>query len=385
MQNMDFTLTDEQQMFKEMFADFAAREVAPQGEHIDQSEQLPSQLLPKMAEQGFLAAFIPEELGGAGLDAVSYCLLMEEMGKADFAAALTLCIHNDLAVKPILEHGSQAQQAAYLEPMAFGEMVGAFALTEPAAGSDVAGLQTQAKHNDSGYILNGSKNWVANGGIAGLFLVFVRTEKGITAFLVERDSPGFKVGYREKTLGLRGLACHTLYFDDCHVPADNVLGEEGQGFRIAHQATDYDRLALSAICLGGAERALAEGVKFSIEHEQFGGPIAHKQTIQNFVADATVEVEALRHLVYHTAWLADEGEPFGHDASIAKLFGSQVAMRAADNMLQVHGGYGYMKDYAIERLYRDCRALEIICGTSQIQQFLIARKVYRDQGIEIRP
>lgn len=382
---MNFLLTDEQQMFKEMFADFAAREVAPLGEHIDQSEALPPQLLRKMAEQGFLAAFIPEALGGAGLDTVSYCLLMEEVGKADFTAALTLSIHNDLVVKPILEHGSEAQRAAYLEPMAFGEIVGAFALTEPAAGSDVAALQTQAKQVDDGYILNGSKIWVANGGIAGLFLIFARTDKGVTAFLLTRDSPGFKVGYREKTLGLRGLTCHTLYFDDCHVPSANVLGKVGQGFRIAHQATDYDRLALSAICLGGTERALAEGVKFSIEHEQFGGPIADKQTMQNFVADTAAEVEALRHLVYHTAWLAGQGQPFGYDASIAKLFGARVAMRAADKMLQVHGGYGYMKDYAIERLYRDCRALEIICGTSQIQQFLIARKIYRDQGIEIRP
>ncbi len=372
---MDFTLTDEQQMFKEMFVDFAAREVAPQGEHIDQSEQLPSQLLPKMAEHGFLAAFIPEELGGAGLDAVSYCLLMEEMGKADFTAALTLSIHNDLAVKPILEHGSEAQHAAYLEPMAFGEMVGAFALTEPAAGSDVAGLQTRAEHNGDGYILNGSKSWVANGGIAGLFLVFARTEKGVTAFLVERDSPGFKVGYREKTLGLRGLTCHTLYFDDCHVPAGNVLGEAGQGFRIAHQATDYDRLALSAICLGGAERALAEGVKFSMEHVQFGGPIAHKQTIQNFVADATAEVEALRHLVYHTAWLADEGEPFGHDASIAKLFGSQVAMRAADKMLQVHGGYGYMWEFPIARAWADARVHRIYAGTNEVMNHIISRNL----------
>lgn len=382
---MDFSLNAEQQMFRSMFADFASREVAASAEHIDQSEELPLELLQKAAELGFLAALIPEELGGAGLDTISYCLMLEEIGKADFVTAMAISVHNDMAIRPIINHGSQEQRATYLESMAFGETIGAFALTEPGAGSDISAMRTRAEQNGDGTILNGCKTWVTNGAYAGLFLVFARTDKGMSAFLVDRDSPGLKVGYREKTLGLRGLPFNTLYFDDCRIPAANRLGDEGQGLAIIKQATHFDRLALSAICLGGAEHALAEGVKFSAEHEQFGGPIAHKQAIQNFVADTAVDIESLRHLVYHTAWLADEGQAFGDEASMAKLLGSEVAMRAADRMLQVHGGYGYMKEYAIERLYRDCRALEIMCGTSQIQRFLIARKIYQEQGVKIRP
>ncbi len=381
---MDFTLNAEQQMFQEMFADFAAREVSGLSKEIDEAEALPQELLRKAGELGFWAALIPEELGGAGLDPISYCAMMEEIGKADFSTAVGLSVHNDLVVQSVVRHGSEEQQAKYLEALGGGEMVGAFALTEPAAGSDIAALQMQAKPQNGEFILNGCKTWVTNGAIAGLFLVFARGESGISAFLVERARPGLKIGYREKTLGLRGLCFNTVYFDDCRIPEANMLGKSGEGLAIVKEATDFDRLALSAISLGGSERALAEGVAFSVEHEQFGGPIAVKQAIQNFIADTAVEIEALRHLVYHTAWLADEGQPYGGAASMAKLFGSEVAMRAADKMLQVHGGYGYMKEYAIERLYRDCRALEIMCGTSQIQRFVIARRIYRDKGVRIR-
>ncbi len=380
---MDFTLTDEQQMFQEMFADFAAREIAPQAERIDHTEAIPRALQHKIAGQGFLAALIPEALGGVGLDAVSYCLLLEEIGRADFSVALLISIHNGLVVRPLLNYGSEAQQKTHLERLACGETIGAFALTEAAAGSDMAALTTCATLDGNYYLLNGSKTWVSNGDVAGLFLIFARTEQGITAFLVERDTPGLKIGYREKTLGLRGLACHIVYLDDCAVPAANVLGEMGQGQAIARQAAQFDRLGLSAISLGGAEHALAAGIRFSIEHKQFGGSIAGKQAIQNFVADAATEIEALRHLVYHTAWLAEQGKPFAHRASMAKLFGAQAAMRTANNMLQLHGGYGYMQEYAIERLYRDCRALEIICGTSQIQRFLIAQHVYDQANLRL--
>lgn len=381
---MNFALNSEQQMFQQMFADFAAGEVAARAEESDRLEELPRELLQKAAELGFLAALIPEEAGGAGLDMISYCLMLEAVGKADMNTAIALSVHNDLVIQPIIDQGSMEQQAAYLEPMSTGEMIGAFALTEPGAGSDISALQTRAERTNGDIILNGCKTWVTNGGLAGLFLVFARTEHGIDAYLTPRDSAGLKIGYREKTLGLRGLHFNTIYFDDCRIPATCRLGAEGQGKAILKAAIDYDRLALAAISLGGAERALAEGVSFSAEHDQFGGPIAHKQAIQNFIADTAVDIEALRYMVYHTAWLADEGRPFGHAASMAKLLGSEVAMRAADRMLQVHGGYGYMKEYAVERLYRDCRALEIMCGTSQIQRFLIARKVYQEQGISIQ-
>lgn len=380
---MDFKLTAEQQMFQEMFAGFAAREIAPQAERIDLEETIPEALISKMADQGFLAALLPEELGGVGLDVLSYCLLLQAISRADLSVAMLISIHNGLGIKSLLDFGREDQQAAYLESMAIGERIGALALTEPAAGSDLAAMATQAKLAGDHYLLNGSKIWVSNGDVAGLFLVFARAEQGVTAFLVERGTPGLRIGYREKTLGLRGLACHTLYLDDCAVPAANVLGLAGQGLAVARQAAEFDRLGISAICLGSAEHALACGVQFSTEHTQFGGPIAHKQAIQNFIADAATEIEALRDLVYHTAWMAAEGQPFGQRSSMAKLFGAQVAMRTADNMLQVHGGYGYMKDYEIERLYRDCRALEIICGTSEVQRFLIAREVYQGAGLRL--
>ncbi|MGC9332526.1 MAG: acyl-CoA dehydrogenase family protein, partial [Anaerolineae bacterium] len=235
------------------------------------------------------------------------------------------------------------------------------------------------------YVLNGSKVWVCNGAQAGLILTFARAAGGITAFLVEAETPGLTVGYREKTLGLRGASCNTIYYDAVRVPAANRLGEEGQGFKIALQALDLSRLGMAALALGASERSLEEAVKFSIEHIQFGVPIAKKQIIQNYIADAKTQIEALRCLVTHTAWLADTGQHFSQEASIAKLFGARTASQVSNKMLQVHGGYGYMKEYAIERYYRDCRAVGIAEGTDQIQQFLIVRDVYEKEGLQIQP
>jgi len=387
---MDFALSEEQRMFQKIFRDFVTNEVAPLAEELDQEEKPPLDLLPKAAEQGFLGALLPEEFGGAGLDTVSYCLLLEELAKACTSTAMTISVHNGLVGKTILENGTDEQRRRYLEPMALGEKIGSFSLTEPAAGSDATALETRADRDGEDYMLNGCKIWASNGEIAHVFLVFAVTDpeagaKGISAFIVERDMPGFKVGYREPTLGLRGLTCNTLYFDDCRVPAENLLGREGEGFKIAMKALDFARLSLSAICLGGAQAALEAGVQFAVEHEQFGGPIALKQAIQNYIADTAAEIEALRYLVYHTAWLADQGEPYTQEASIAKLLGSKIAMQAANRMLQVHGGYGYMKEYAIERMYRDFRALEIMEGTSEIQRFIIARNIFKEKGIEIEP
>ncbi len=387
---MDFALNEEQRMFQKMFRDFVTNEVAPLAEETDQEEKPPLGLFPKVALQGFLGALLPEEFGGVALDAISYCLLLEELARACTSTAMTISVHNGLVGKTILENGTDEQRGKYLEPMAFGEKIGSFALTEPAAGSDATALETRASRDGEDYILNGCKTWASNGEIAGIFLVFAVTDpeagaKGISAFIVEKDTPGFKVGYREKTMGLRGLTCNALYFDDCRVPAENLLGGEGQGFKIAMKALDFSRLSLSAICLGAAQAAVQAGVQFAIEHEEFGGPIALKQAIQNFIADTAAEVEALRYLVYHTAWLADKGEPYTRDASIAKLIGAEVAMRAADKMLQVHGGFGYMKEYAIERMYRDFRALRIMEGTSEIQRFVIARDIFKEKGLAIKP
>lgn len=382
---MDLRLTEDQLMFKKMFADFCTKEIRPKGEEIDQGEAPPVDLLNKAVDQGFWAALVPESMDGAGLDTYTYMLMLEELGRADLSTGFALNVHNSLVVKPILDFGTGDQKDRYLPALAFGEMLGAFALGEAGAGSDVDAIQTTAGRRDGGYVLNGTKTWVFNGELAGLFLVFARAEAGITAFLVEKETPGVKVGYREKTLGLRGVTCNTVYLDNAYVPAENRMCEEGQGFSLLPAASNLSRLGIAALSLGASERALEEAVKFSMEHIQFNVPIAQKQAIQNYIADAQVLIEALRCVVTQTAWLADTGQDYSHHAAIAKLFCARVAGEVTDNMVQVHGGYGYMKDYAIERYYRDTRALSIVDGTNQIQQHLIARDIYKKEGMDIRP
>jgi alkylation response protein AidB-like acyl-CoA dehydrogenase len=290
----------------------------------------------------------------------------------------------------ILQHGADAQKERWLPPMATGEMIGAFALTEPDAGSDAAyqnrvRLQTHAAPDGDEVILNGVKTWVANGEIAGLFLVFAEGPGGIEAYLVPKDTPGLTVGYREPTLGLRSVAFNTLYLEDCRVPQANQIGEPGGGMAMARQAQNRMAVVLAAAGLGVSENALEVAAQYATERVQFGVPIAKKQAIQNHVAQAMAEVEALRYLVYHVAWLADQGRDLSFDASVVKAFGARIARSVTNRMVQVMGGYGYMEDYPMARKYRDARALSIIGGPTELYDFRIARRIFADLDLEIAP
>jgi alkylation response protein AidB-like acyl-CoA dehydrogenase len=387
---MDFSLTEEQTMFRDLFRDFAEREIAKVAEHTDRTEEPPVELYKKAAAQGFFGGPIPEAYGGVGLDWLSYALLAEEIGKHCLSTALTIAIHTSLSAMSILDVGTEEQKQKYLPPMAAGEMIGSFALTEPEAGSDPGSLLTTAERADGGYRLNGVKTWVANAGIGGVMVVFASTmpgarHKGISAFVVENDAPGVVVGYREKTLGLRGMDIRTVYFEDCFVPEANRLNGENNGWEIVVRAFNRVRLTLAAAALGAAESAFALGVAFAAERKQFGVQIAHKQAMQNYVADVATDIEALRGLVHHAAWLADTGQDYGRAASIAKYFGARVAKDAANKMLQIHGGYGFSDEYAISRVYRDVRALRIIGGTDEIQRYVVARGTFEEKGIRIQP
>lgn len=387
---MDFALSEEQQMFRDLFREFARKEVWPRAEHTDKAEQLSAEVLQKAAAQGFLGGPIPEDYGGAGLNYVSTCLLMEELGHACMSTAVTVAIQTALVGLTILAAGDEAQKQAYLPRLAAGEALGAFAQTEPDAGSDVSAIQTTARRDGDAYVLSGIKSWVSNAGVAGLFLVMAQVpvengRTGLTMFLVERDTPGLTIGYREPTMGLRGLTIHTIHLENCRVPATQRLGAEGEGWAIASGALDRMRLALAAAALGLAQAALDLGRRYAVERSQFGVPIATKQAIANYFADTVTEIEALRSLVYRGAWLYDQGEDFRGLAAMAKLFGAQVARNAANRMLQVHGGYGFSDEYAISRLYRDARALDFLGGTTQIQRVIIAQDVFRELGVEVKP
>ncbi len=392
---MDFALSEEQRMCRDMFQDFAAREVAPKAEELDHAEKPPLDVLRKAANQGFLGATLPERCCGAELDGVTYAMLVETLAGASMSVALTLATHVSLVAMSILEHGSDAQKEEWLPQMAAGEVIGAFALTEPDAGSDAASLQTRATYpplpspdmggNDGEVILDGLKTWVTNGEIAGLFLVFVRAPNGIEAFLVPKDAPGLSVGYREPTLGLRSAVFNTVYLEGCRVPQDNRLGEAGAGWPIAQRALDRYAIALAAAGLGVAASAIEVAAQFATERVQFGVPIAQKQAIQNYVAEASTEVEALRWLVYRAAWLSDQGGDFSADAAVVKAFAARVARSVTNRMVQVMGGYGYMEDYPLARKYRDARALGILGGPTELHHVRIAQRLFAERDVEIAP
>lgn len=385
---MDFSLTEEQRMFRDMFRDFAQGEIAPNAEHLDKAEEAPTENFKKIAMQGLLAASLPEAYGGAELDTLSYSMWLEELAKACMTTAVAVHVHGGMVGMTVLREGTDAQKETYLPQLAAGERIGAFAWSEPSAGSDARGLLTRALKDGDDYLLTGRKAWISNGAPAGLFLVFAKTdpdaEKGLSAFLVEREMEGVRVGRPEPTLGLRGLGMASVYLDGVRVPASNLLGGvENAGYVQTMRAMDYGRMSVAAIALGAAQQALDYGIKFASERVQFGVPIGQKQAIQNYLAESAAKIKGLRHLVSYVAWLVDEGLPYTDDAAAAKLLGAETAMWVANKMVQVHGGYGYMKEYPIERIYRDCRALDLIEGTGQIQRIVIAADLLEPYGVKI--
>jgi alkylation response protein AidB-like acyl-CoA dehydrogenase len=402
---MDFTFSEEQQMFRAMFRDFSAKEVAPKVEEMDHEEKPPLDVLRKAANQGFLGATLPEDYFGAELDTVSYTLLIETLARDCMSTAVTLATHVSLVAMSVLEHGTDAQKEEWLPLMAAGEMIGAFALTEPDAGSDAAHqsgthqnaphqnaphqnggtIQTRATPDGDDAILDGVKTWVANGEIAGIFLVFAQGSEGLEAFLVPKDTPGLTVGYREPTLGLRSVTFNTIYLEGCRVPQANRLGAPGEGWTVAQRAQDRMAVALAAAGLGVSEDAVDVAAQFATERVQFGVPIAKKQAIQSYVAGAFTEVEALRYLVYHAAWLVDQGGDFSFDAAVVKTFGAQTAHSVTNRMVQVMGGYGYMEDYPMARKYRDARALGIIGGPTELHHVRVAQRIFAERDVEIVP
>ena len=391
---MDFALTEEQQMFQELFRDFAENEVAPLADVIDREERPPLETLKKAAEMQFMGLPFPEEYGGAGIGAVGYCLLVEELAKACLATACCLGIHTSSGAMVIYLGGTDEQKAKYLAPLARGEKTGAFCLSEPDAGSDSGSIRTTAVRENGYYVLNGSKIYVANGDIAEVFTVFARTsreaaDKGMTGFIVEKGYPGFKVGRTERTMGIRGCHVAQLFFDDCLVPMDNVLGGEanglGRGAETVSQTQDFGRLSMAATCLGAAEGAMQASVRFAKDREQFGVPLARKQAVSSMIADMATEIEALRYLVYRTAWAFEQGEKYTRLAAMCKLFGSEMACRVANKAVQLHGGAGYIRDLPIERMYRDARVTRILEGTSEMQRFVIASDVFREQDLPLEP
>jgi butyryl-CoA dehydrogenase len=391
---MDFALTEEQKMFQELFRDFAENEVAPLAEVIDREERPPLETLKKAAEMQFMGLPFPEEYGGAGIGAVGYCLLVEELAKSCLATSCCLGIHTSSGAMVIYLSGTAEQKVKYLTPLAKGEKLGAFCLSEPDAGSDTGSIRTTAIRQDDQYVLDGSKAYVANGDIAEVFTVFARTggqadDKAITGFIVEKGYPGFKVGRTERTMGIRGCHVAQLFFDDCRVPVENVLGGEanglGGGAETISQTQDFGRLSMAATCLGAAEGAMQASVRFAKDRVQFGVPLARKQAVSSMIADMATEIEALRYLVYRTAWAFEQGEKYSRLAAMCKLFGSEMACRVANKAVQLHGGAGYIRDLPIERMYRDARVTRILEGTSEMQRFVIASHVFREQDLPLEP
>ncbi len=381
---MPFRLSDEQKMVRLMARDFAARELEPLAAQRDREETFPAEVVRKMGELGLLGMMVPPEHGGAGAGAVSYCLALQEIAYACASTAVTMSVAN-LSTEPLLQFGNEELKARYLGRLAEGGLLGCFALTEPEAGSDPGSLTTRAEDKGDHFLVNGIKTFITHGQYADVINLIARTgpekgSKGLSAFIVERGAPGLSVGAREDKMGLRASNTVELLFDDCRVPGENLVGKPGEGFKVAMSALDSGRIGIASQALGISRACLDEGVKYARGRKQFGKSIASFEAIQWMIADMATGIEAANGLSLSAAWRKDEGLPFTREASMAKLFASELANRSAYLALQIHGGYGYLKDSKVERLYRDARATTIYEGTSEIQRLVIARDILRERA-----
>ena len=377
-------LTEEQRAIQQAARDFAHAELAPHSERWDRESFFDRSIVGKLGALGFLGMLIPEAYDGLGLDTCTYLVALEEVAAVDASVAVLMSVHNSLPTQMLLRYGSEAQKQRYLKPMARGESLGAFALSEPDAGSDAASLRTQAVRDGDHYVLSGVKAWVSAGGHADVILAMARTDtpndrkgaRGISTFIVTPDMPGFSVGKKEDKMGLRGSETTQLVFDELRVPAANLLGQEGMGFVYAMQSLDNGRLGIAAQSIGIARAALEHSVRYAAERKQFGKPIKEFQAIQFKLADMSTRVAASRALLYAAAAAKDRGQPITQFGSMSKLMASETAMWVTTQAIQIFGGYGYVKDYPVERLFRDAKVTEIYEGTSEIQRIVIARELY---------
>lgn len=375
---MHFKLSGEHEMIRKMVRDFARNEVAPTAAERDEEERFDRALFDQMAELGLTGIPWPEEYGGIGSDYLAYVIAIEELSRVCASTGVTLSAHTSLAGWPIFKFGTEEQKQKFLRPMAEGTKIGAYGLTEPSSGSDAGGMRTTAKRDGDHYILNGSKIFITNGGIADIYVVFALTDpeskqRGTSAFIVESDTPGFSVGKKESKLGIRSSPTTEIMFEDCRIPVENLLGEEGQGFKVAMQTLDGGRNGIAAQAVGIAQGALDASVEYARERHQFGKPIAAQQGVGFKLADMATDVEAARLLTYQAAWLESEGLPYGKESAMSKVFAGDTAMKVTTEAVQVFGGYGYTKDYPVERYMRDAKITQIYEGTQEIQRLVISR------------
>ena len=379
---MDFALTEDQQIFQRMVRDFATNELAPKAAEVDEEEKFPAENVKKMAQLGLFGVGISEAYGGGGGDSTHVAITMEEIARACGGTSAIYLASLSLACYPIYKFGTEEQKQRFVTPLAKGEKLACFALTEPSAGSDAAAMQTTAAKQDKGYVIDGTKIFITNAIEAGTAVVFATVDKslahrGILALIVEKGTPGFSPGKKERKLGIRGSSTAELVFEGCRVPAENRLGGEGEGFKIAMTAIDSSRISVAAQAVGIARAALEASVTYVKERQQFGQAIAGFQAVQWMLADMATSIDAARLLAYRAAYLKDHGQPFAKEASMAKLFASEAAMTVTTKAIQLHGGYGYVKEYPVERFFRDAKITEIYEGTSEMQRMTISRHVLR--------